>query len=79
MHGADIAPLRDFVQRAETWCGDVDDVLAAAGQTVIDELDAVSRASLHETVRRVAQIGRDALASGARRDIEGNFRTVYAG
>ena len=79
LHGADIAPLRDFVHRAETWCGDVDDVLAAAGQTVIDELDAVSRASLHETVRRVAQIERDALASGARRDMEGNFRTAYAG
>ncbi len=79
LHGADIAPLRDFIQRAEKRCGDVADVLAAAGQTVVDELDVVSRAGFHDAVRRVAQIERDALASGARRTMEGNFRTAYAG
>ena len=77
LDGADIGPLREFVQRAQQWC-DVDDVLAAAGQTVIDELEDVSRLSLHDAVRRVAQIERDALAAGARRDMEGNFRTAYA-
>ncbi|MDP9105205.1 MAG: hypothetical protein M3N49_04645 [Candidatus Eremiobacteraeota bacterium] len=79
LQGADIAPLREFVHRAGQWCTDVDDVLAAAGQTVIDELDAMPRVSLHDAVRRVAQIERDALALGARRDMEGNFRTAYAG
>jgi hypothetical protein len=77
--GADIAPLREFLRRAEQKCSDVDDVLAAAAQTVIDEFEAVSRISLHDVVRRVAQIERDAVASVARRDIEGNLRTAYAG
>ncbi len=77
--GADIAPLREFLRRAEQKCSDVDDVLAAAGQTVIDELEAVSRINLHDVVRRVAQIERDALASVGRRDIEGTLRTAYAG
>jgi hypothetical protein len=77
--GADIAPLRDFIHRAEQWCSDVDDVLAAAGQSVIEELGNVSRISLHDAVRRVAQIERDALAPGSRRDMEWNLRTVYAG
>jgi len=79
LDGADIAALREFVRRAEQLCGDVDDVLAAAGEAVIDELGHLSRISLHDAVRRVAQIERDALASGARRDMEGNFRTAYAG
>jgi hypothetical protein len=79
LDGADIAPLREFVNRAQQWCSDVDDVLAAAGQTVIDELETVSRVRFHDIVRRVAQIERDALACGARRDTEGNLRTAYAG
>jgi hypothetical protein len=78
LRGADIAPLREFLRVAEHKCNDVEDVLAAAGQTVIDELETVSRISLHDVVRRVAQIERDALAFGARH-IEGNLRTVYAG
>ena len=77
--GADIAGLRDFLRLALQKCDDVDDVLAAAGQTVIDELETVSRISLHDVVRRVAQIERDALASVGRRDMEGNLRTAYAG
>jgi hypothetical protein len=77
--GADIAPLREFLRRAEQKCSDVDDVLAAAGQTVIDELESVSRIHLHDVVRRVAQIERDALAPAGRRDIEGTLRTAYAG
>jgi hypothetical protein len=79
LHGADIKPLRDFVRRIAGWCSDADDVLAAAGQAVLDELDHLSRAGLHDAVRRVAQIERDALAFGVRRDMEGNFRTAYAG
>ena len=77
--GADIAPLREFLRVTEQKCDDVDDVLAAAGQTVIDEMQNVSRVSLHDVVRRVAQIERDALASIARRDMGGNLRTAYAG
>ena len=76
--GSDIAPLREFLRVVEQKCDDVHDVLAAAGQTVIDELDSMSRVSLHDTVRRVAQIERDALASVARRGMEGNLRTAYA-
>ncbi len=79
LDGADIAPLREFVHRTGEWCSDIDDVLAAAGQTVIDELQDVARIGLHDAVRRVAQIERDALAFGARRDVEGYIRTAYAG
>jgi hypothetical protein len=77
--GSDIARLREFVRCAEKQCKDVDDVLAAAGQSVIDELEDVSRVALHDVVRRIAQIERDALASVAGRDMEGNLRTAYAG
>lgn len=79
LHGADITPLREFVHRVERLSADIDDVLAAAGQTVIDEMENLSRVGLHDAVRRVAQIERDALASGARRDMEGTLRTAYAG
>jgi hypothetical protein len=79
LDGADMTPLREFVHRAQQWCGDVDDILATAGQKVIDETDHLSRVDLHDIVRRVAQIERDALASGARRDVQGNLRTAYAG
>ena len=78
LDGADIKPLRDLIHRAEAWCNDVDDVLAAAGQAVIDEMDGVSRASLHDAVRRVAQIERDVFA-GVRRDMEGTARAAFAG
>lgn len=61
LDGADIKPLRDFLARAEEFCADVDDVLAAAGQSAIDEMGELSRVSLHDVVRRVAQIERDAL------------------
>ncbi|HEY0615498.1 MAG TPA: hypothetical protein VGC96_12680 [Candidatus Elarobacter sp.] len=75
LEGGDIAPLRDLLARAEAWCDDVDDVLAVAGQTVIDELETLPRAGLHDVVRRVAQVERDALL--ADRSIA--FRTAYAG
>src|SRR5665213_49763 len=78
LDGADIKPLHDLIQRAEAWCSDVDDVLAAAGQAVLDEMGSVSRAALHDAVRRVAQIERDAFA-GVRRDMDGSLRTAYAG
>jgi len=79
LHGADVKPLRDFVRRTRGWSCDVEDVLAAAGQAVVDEMESLSRTSVHDVVRRVAQIERDALASGARRDVQGNLRTAYAG
>jgi hypothetical protein len=79
LRGADTQALRDFVQRTAQWCGDIDDVLAAAGQSVVDEMEQLSRVDLHDVVRRVAQIERDALASGARRDVQANLRTAYAG
>lgn len=77
--GADIAPLREFLRVTKQKCDDVDDVLAVAGQTVIDEVQNVPRIRLHDLVRRVAQIERDALASAARCDVGGTFRTAYAG
>ncbi len=79
LDGADIRALREFVGGVVEACHDVDDVLAAAGQTVIDEMQSLSRISLHDLVRRVAQIERDALASTARRGMEGQLRTAYAG
>jgi len=79
LNGGDIKPLRDLVSRAQTWCNDLDDVLAAAGQTVIDEIDDVSRVNLHTIVGRVAQIERDALASSTWRGMQGNVRAAYAG
>ncbi len=78
LDGADIAPLRDFVRHAEQSCTDVDDVLAAAGQTVIDEMEHLPRVTFHDVVRRVAQIERDAFA-GIRRTMEGPVRAAYAG
>lgn len=78
LDGADIKPLRELIQRAEAWCSDVDDVLAAAGQAAIDEMHGISRISLHDAVRRVAQIERDVFA-GVRRDMEGSVRTAFAG
>lgn len=77
--GADIRPLRDFVRDTATWCSDIDDVVAAAGQTVLDELDDSSRTDFHAAVRRVAQIERDALALSGSRSMEGTVRTAYAG
>jgi len=59
----DIKPLREFVHRVGEWCSDIEDVLAAAGQTVIDEMEDLSRVGLHDVVRRIAQIERDAFAS----------------
>ena len=78
LNGAGAKPLREFVQRTGQWCSDVDDVVAAAGQAVVDEMESLSRIDLHDVIRRVAQIERDALASGARRDMEGHVRTAYA-
>jgi hypothetical protein len=60
------------------WCSDIDDVLAAAGQTVVDEMEDLSRIGLHDVVRRVAQIERDAFA-GLRRDVMTTaLRPAYA-
>jgi len=77
LNGGDIKPLREFLCRAEEWCADVDDVLAAAGQTVIDEMSDLSRVGLHDIVRRIAQIERDAFA--IRPDMGAALRPVYAG
>jgi hypothetical protein len=80
LDGADVKPLREFVRRVGEWCSDIDDVLAVAGQAVIDEMSELSRVGLNDVVRRVAQIERDVLATaGCRRDMEGAVRTVYAG
>lgn len=78
LKSADIKPLRDFAAKISEWCDDVDDVFAAAGQTVLDELDDLPHGKLHDVIRRVAQIERDVLtpAPVARRD---TLRTVYAG
>ena len=78
LEGADIKPLREFVRRVGEWCSDIDDVLAAAGQTVIDEMEDLSRVRLHDVVRRVAQIEREAFA-GLRHDFtEAAIRPAFA-
>lgn len=68
LNGADMKYLRDFVHKVGAWCNDIEDVLAAAGQAVIDEMEDLSRVRLHDVIRRVAQIERDAFA-GFRRDV----------
>jgi hypothetical protein len=75
LNSADLKPLRDFAAKVSEWCDDIDDVFAAAGQTVLDELDDLPHGKLHDAIRRVAQIERDVMAS-MRRD---SLRTVYAG
>lgn len=75
LRSSDLKPLRDFVARTSDRCDDIDDVVAAAGQAVVDELDDVPHTMLHDVIRRVAQIERDILNVG-RRD---TLRTVYAG
>jgi hypothetical protein len=78
LNSADLKPLRDFAAKISEWCDDVDDVFAAAGQSVVDELDDLPHGKLHDVIRRVAQIERDVLAGAyaGRRD---TLRTVYAG
>jgi len=75
LNSADLKPLCDFAAKISEWCDDVDDVFAAAGQTVLDELDDLPHGKFHDVIRRVAQIERDVMAS-MRRD---SLRTVYAG
>src|SRR6202161_2168464 len=74
----DIKPLREFVHRVGEWCSDIDDILAAAGQTVIDEMEDLSRVRLHDVVRRIAQIERDAFAGLRREFAEAAIRPAYA-
>ncbi len=74
----DIKPLREFVHRVGEWCSDIEDVLAAAGQTVIDEMEDLSRVRLHDVVHRIAQIERDVFA-GLRHDFtEAAVRPAFA-
>jgi hypothetical protein len=75
LRSTDLRPLCDFVARAGETCDDLDDVVAAAGQAVVDEFDDAPHGVLHDTIRRVAQIERDVLSS-TRRD---SLRTVFAG
>jgi hypothetical protein len=75
LDGADLKPLRDFIAKIQDWCADVDDVLAAAGQAVVDDLGDVSHTMLHDVVRRVAQIERDVLLPR----YETGLRAVLAG
>jgi hypothetical protein len=74
----DIKPLREFVQRVGEWCSDIEDVLAAAGQTVIDEMEDLSRVRLHDVIRRVAQIERDVFAGLHRDFTESALRPALA-
>jgi hypothetical protein len=78
LNGADLKPLRDFVSNVRELCEDIDDVFAAAGQTVVDELDDVPHATLHDVIRRVAQIERDVLSSDYLRHCDSR-RIAYAG
>lgn len=79
LNGGDLEPLRVFLSRAESRGTEADDVLAAAGQRVIDEMDDLPRGGLHDVVRRVAQIERDVLSAGGHRSLDGTVRTALAG
>ena len=76
LNSADLKPLRDFAAKAQSFCDEIDDVLAAAGQAVVDEFDTLPHTKLHDVIRRVAQIERDVLTPTRHRD---TLRTVYAG
>lgn len=78
LNGADIAPLRQFVRDAGSSCADISDVIAAAGQTVVDEMEHLPRTNFYDVIRRVAQIERDAFI-GLRRTMEGPVRVAFAG
>jgi hypothetical protein len=78
LNSADLRPLRDFAAKISEWCDDVDDVFAAAGQSVVDEFDDLPHGKLHDVIRRVAQMERDVLA-GAHAGRRDTLRTVYAG
>ena len=57
-----IVPLRRLMRRADVRRAGAADVLAAAGEAVIDEMGALPRRNLHELVRSIAQMERDVLA-----------------
>ncbi len=59
--------MRTFVRRTDKATADVDDVIAAAGQAVIDDIDLARDGDLAGLVRRVADIEREALAALIRR------------
>jgi len=68
LNGRDIGPLRAFVRRVDTTRTDTDveDVIAAAGQSVIDETQPSAMSDLRGLVHRVAEIERAALAAVTR-------------
>lgn len=76
--GADMSPLREFVHQVGQVSAEVGDIVAAAGQAVIDEMEQLPRVNFQDVIRRVAQIERDAFA-GVRRTMEGPIRAAYAG
>ncbi len=57
-----VVPLRRLLNRADVRRAGAADVLAAAGEALIDEMGALPRYGLHDLVRRIAQIERDAFA-----------------
>jgi hypothetical protein len=57
----DITPLRDLVAKAKEWCENISDVLAAAGQYLIETLGELPLGSLHHVIERVAEIERAVL------------------
>jgi hypothetical protein len=59
----DVIPLRRMLSRADVRRAGAADVLAAAGEAVIDEMGELPRVGLHDLVRRIAQIERDVFAA----------------
>jgi hypothetical protein len=58
----DTFALRRLLHRADVRRAGAADVLAAAGEAVIEEMGAISRVNLHDLVRCIAQIERDVMA-----------------
>jgi hypothetical protein len=57
----DINPLRDLIAKANEWCHDISDVLAAASHYLVETLGQLPIASLHSIIERVAEIERAVL------------------
>ena len=59
-----LAPLRRLLRQTDVRRAGAADVLAAAGDALIDEIGPSSRLALHDLVRRIADVERAVTAPG---------------
>ncbi len=62
VESGDVAPLRRLLRQSSVRRAGAADVLAAAGDALIDEIGPSSRYALHDLVRRIADVERAAIA-----------------